>query len=108
MLNKQKIEDFLVLNWNKLLPIKDLKSYIEKTISEQEIKIIESSEPIQEKNLISISRFEILYKKFLIWIEFNMPYKNNTILGTIEVAFNHEGDIIECNLVGSKYPIGTK
>jgi hypothetical protein len=108
VLNKQKIEDFLVLNWNKLLPIQDLKSYIIKTISEQEDKIIESSEPTQEKNLISVSRFEILYKKFLIWIEFNMPYKNSIISGTIEVAFNHEGDIIECNLVGSKHPIGTK
>jgi len=102
MLNKQQIEHFLVLNWNKLFPIQDLKSYIAKTISEQEDKIIESSEPIQEKNLISISRFEILYNKFLIWVEFNMPYKNSMVLGTIEVAFNHEGDIIECNLVGTK------
>lgn len=86
ILNKQKLEAILIANWTEFLNIRNLLGFAEKVASSLSIH------PGKPEKL-TISRFELTPKGFLIWIEF----KIRNIEITSEILLDSFGELHPVN-----------
>jgi hypothetical protein len=81
-INKEKLEKLLIANWTKFLDSRQLLS-----LATQYAKPIDSS---KKPESLTISRFELTDKGFIIWLDFTINNKNVTS----EILLFHSGEVL--------------
>jgi len=93
-LNCADLEKLLVANWTKFIDRRALMSFV-RDCSIQYLQI----EPTCQARKISFSRFKLVEKGFLVWIEFEVMHGVAHTTGTIEALINWHGQFQPLEIV---------
>lgn len=90
MLDKQKLEKLLLLNWSEFLDIKKLF----KIVAEASVSLPNSKTKVNS-NQIKLSNLQITKNGFKIWLEFQFDNK----IGTLEMLTDFHGNYVILNII---------
>ena len=99
-----KFEKLLVANWAHFMDSSKLMAYVLKKVQENAASLqIISAEKIKNKGVrITLSRFSLTNRGFVMWIEFNCPVApSNYAEGTMEIIVGFDGEFNFSQLNGN-------
>lgn len=96
----ENLEHLLIRNWVSFVEIKPLTDYILSLVTVAELKIVYSDQKYPSGIQLKFSRFKLVNAGFEAWVEFIIPQKDETIIGTTELIITHDGEINHTKTTG--------
>ena len=88
MLNKHKLETLLIKNWTELFDIRDILKYAQEIAN----KYLPSNKTNIHINDLSISRFELTNKEFILWLNYKVIENKEKYKATSEILMDFNGN----------------
>jgi hypothetical protein len=105
LFEKKKLEEHLLSNWTKFVDYKVLNNLVIKAIPlyANNWATIQIARNIKTQKIF-FSKVEIISTgEIKLWISFEIPYNNNTAVGTLELLTNPLGEYKVTQMSGNFY-----
>lgn len=106
-----KLEELLIKNWTQFLDSSRLMAFCLQNVRDNQHTFDISKETLTfTSNIqITLSRFQIKGKSFILWLDFQIPMNSGSDLkiarGTSEIILTMDGEILPLRTIGRLYNI---
>jgi|SRR3972149_5888749 len=107
IINKERLEKLLLTNWVSFLDNKKLLAFVLSTVKNQKFNVVISNKIPPKSVSVKLSKFELKEKGFVVWVEFTVPQQGDLVVGTSEIALNHDGTLSHIQTIGTLFILPT-
>lgn len=103
MVNLDEFFRLILTNWTNFINPQKLIAFILKEVRDKELPTLKGTTPQKNGLKITISHLHVdQSRKFILWVEFNVPKQIGTAVGTCELRFDPlTGDIENLQTLGN-------
>lgn len=104
MLNRENLEQLLVKNWTSVLDNKALLSLVLREAARSTFNIVRSDRFLEGNSFrVSVSRFELTDRGFVVWADFTIPRGGGADIGTAEILLRTDGTAEVGRVTGQRF-----